>query len=308
MDIVDFDYKRKTLLTKDIFPVKFFSANNKNKPYVCIVSDNKISIDRNDIHPLHIYINLNIFKNLDSVTTNDLFYPILIHPIHLSSSLEDKISKFSSSNDRKIGVLFAGNVDAGYNKDITKKIFGYTRKEIFFHISNTLPGDILYFPKTIKEFEDKITTGELRHKIVLLDVQVFAIPAKKYFEILLESNFFIYMPGETQPYCHNQIESMLAGCIPITHLSKYFIPPFVHKHNSLLFDSLNDLNFLLINVSKGKYKDLSPFLRRNILNYYSHHYANQSLRNKINILISNKVEYSSYYIHSGNIEMLEELN
>jgi hypothetical protein len=304
MDIVDLDYNRKTLLTKDIFPAMVFSIRNEDKPYTCVVSDNNMSPQKGDVRSLHIYINQHIFNNLYNIMINDLFYPILVHPIHSSAGLEDEISKHSAFNDRKIGALFVGNIDGGYNKNITRKLCGYTRKEIFFHVSNTLPGDILYFPKTIKEFEDKITTGELRHKIVLLDVQVFAIPAKKYFEILLESNFFIFMPGHIQPYCHNQIESMLAGCIPITHLKKFFFPPFENKYNSLLFDSLDSLTRLLNDVSRGEYESFLPFMRNNILNYYERNYSYQSLRNKISILIDNKIEYTNYYVPSSDIDVL----
>jgi hypothetical protein len=295
-------YGRKASLLEYTFPAK------KNENYSIVVSDNRVALDKYAAK-INFFLNLCIFSNLNKIESTDMFYPIILHPDYLLPDLEKNIySQAVMSNNRQIAAIFAGNVDADYNREDTKKFFHInTRRETFSYIQNKLPKDMLYMPKSLDDFFRKMENGELRHKAVLLNICDFRIPNALWFKILLNSDFFIHMCGYWQPYCHNEIESMLAGCIPITQFSRFFIPHFQDKVNALTFDDLENLVTILRHIVKGKYKDSISSMRENVLKYYMDYYSFQSFRNKIYTLVNNNIKNSNYYIPCEEGSVLHEL-
>lgn len=73
----------------------------------------------------------------------------------------------------------------------------------------------------------------LAHKIVILD-QV-RIQGESYRELLKSSMFHLWTVGVMQPYCHNQVESMSCGCIPIFQ-SFPFYPGLINDVNLLYLE------------------------------------------------------------------------
>jgi hypothetical protein len=285
-----------------------YSAPKNKNIYSIIVSDSRQFLDKYDNTSLKIYFNLHIFKSLESINQNDLFYPIVMYRKFLFPPLEKDIyQKALQSENRKIAAVFIGNIDLDYNDDRTKKLFNInTRKETFSAIKN-IPADMLYEPHSLHEFLDDIESGILIHKIVLLNTNDFSIPSRLWFNILLKSSFFIYMCGYIQPYCHNQIESMLAGCIPITQFNRFFIPRFDHESNALLFNTIEDMISILTKIAQGKYDSYIPSMRKSILAYYQCNYSFSSFKEKISFLIDNKKGYAAYHIATGEDTILDKL-
>ena len=91
-----------------------------------------------------------------------------------------------------------------------------------------------------------------------------------FFRALQESDFFIAPPGWVMPHCHNLIEAMAAGAIPITNYGRFFDPPLQPDVNCLAFDNLEDLDRVLrqaIALSTGEV----DVLRRGTREYYRRH-------------------------------------
>ena len=288
---------------KGIFPAK-----KKTTGFSIIVSDNKEALDSSDPNVLKVHINYlllkNKFNNIDTVTENDLYYPIGLHKNFLDFSIESEVLKAAFNSERKIGAIFAGNTisnsnpgKSAYNRSITKELLNInTRVEMFSHIAEKIQAEYIYFPDNLGVFLNDMESGYLKNKIVLINTQKFSIPRDKYFNILLNANFYIHMCGSKQPFCHNQIESMLAGCIPITQFKQFFVPGFEHKLNSLLFDTLDELGFLLLGVASGEYDDLLNSMRKNIICYYKKHHSFESFKNKLSYLMDNKINHTSHFI------------
>jgi hypothetical protein len=295
-------YGRKASLLEYTFPA------SKNRKYSVVVSDDRNALDKYTAS-LKSFLNLHIFTSLNKIESTDMFYPITLHPDYLLPELEENIySRAAISNNRQIAAIFAGNVDADYNREDTKKYFHInTRRETFSCIESELSGDMLYMPKSLDDLIRKMERGELRHKIVLLNICDFRIPNILWFKILLNSDFFIHMCGYWQPYCHNEIESMLAGCIPITQFSRFFIPRFNAKVNALTFDNLEELVEILKRIVKGEYRNSISPIRENVLKYYMDHYSFQSFKNKIYNLTNNNIKNSNYYIYCEEDSILREL-
>ena len=120
----------------------------------------------------------------------------------------------------------------------------------------------------------------VKDKIVLIDIQKFKIPSSEYFNVLLKTDFFIFMPGYIQPFCHNQIEAMASGAVPITQFPDIFNPPLVHKKTAVVFDSASDLIHLLAEINTIPQEEIF-YLRQNIVKYYVDNYGFKSVCEKI---------------------------
>jgi hypothetical protein len=294
---------RKIALTKNVYP----SRRSKKALYSAVISDNKDILNSYD-SPIKIFFNLYIFENLNKVTQNDFFYPILIFPDFLNHETEKTIFDQSFNNDRKILALFIGKIDDDYNNQMTKDLFNInTRQEIFSFIKDNFPDDKMYIPQNINDLLEKTDSGELARKIVLLNTANFALPGQLWFKILLNTQFFIHMCGYIQPFCHNQIESMLSGCIPITQFSRFFIPQFKHEENALTFNTLEELYLILVNILEKYYNSNINFLRKNINLYYQANYSFESFSNKLNQLLNENISQTNYYIACGEENILKRL-
>lgn len=296
---------REASLKNNVYPAK------KSGQYEIIVSDNESLLKSYNKVKLKIFFDLHIFNHLESIEQNDFFYPITMYRKFLFPYIEREVYKKTLENKkRKIAAVFIGNTDADYNNILTKKMFNInTRHEIFSYIQTHCSNDMLYMPPSLDDLFEKISADTLIHKIVLLNINNFSIPNNLWFDILLESEFFIHMAGYIQPYCHNQIESMLAGCIPITQFSSFFIPHFEHQKNALIFDTLEELMTILTQIIQYEYdppSPLIPVMRENILNYYRDNYSFQSFENKLSYLIENKIEYAVYHIATGEEYILRD--
>jgi len=296
------DHARYTMLLDGVFQYN----KKKNINYSITVSDNNEFLNKFNPDTFKIYLNYlileNRFKNINDVNENDFFYPIGLHKTYLNKSCESDVLNKALNGNRKIGAVFAGNVMDDkkrnyYNMDITKKYLEInTRKEVFNYILNNLPKDILYTPNNLESFLKDLQEGILINKVVLLNTEIFKIPKEIYFNILLNSNFYIHMCGFIQPYCHNQMESKLAGCIPVTQFARFFVPPYSHEKNGLLYNTLEELLQLLRNISSGKYSDYIISMRNEIVNYYINYYSLDSFKNKLDSLIKKNIKDTNYYI------------
>ena len=294
-------YGRHGTLLKGVYPF------SKKISYSIIASDNEKFLKDFRQEAVKIFINFNLFKYINNVAQYDLFYPIVSHKKYLSPIIESDVLSRVFTSERKIGAIFAGNVE-NYNQIFPKELFKiYTRDQMFFHILENLPENILHKPLCLKSFLDDIDSGNLKDKVVLLDTKIFEIPDCKWMKILLNSNFFIHMGGGIYPYCHNQIESMMAGCIPVTQFARFFLPPFQHEKNSLLFNTLDELTNLLINIASGKYIQRLETMRKYLIEYYSNNYSFLSFKNKLSYITENNISDSKYHIVIWNKGFFNEL-
>ena len=302
-----------------VFPISKETPKNS-----IVISPNKKSLDLFDTNALKIYLRyLEIekgFRNIKDVSENDLYYPIGLHPIlyfpsiygantpnaksDLNFSVETETLKHVFNTERKIGILFAGAIYSKkdghtkkYSRDSIKEKFHVdNRYDVFSYITEKLSKELIYIPDNLEIFLNDMESGTLRNKIVLIERNAFSIPYDKYFNVLLKTNFFIHMSGVEYPFCHNQIESMLAGCIPITQFARFFLPHFTHESDSLLFNELDDLFSLLTSVTSGKYSSHLDSMRKGIINYYQNNFSIESFKNKLHFLLENEKKHANFWI------------
>jgi len=285
-----------------------FPAEKKENTFEIVASRNKQKLDSFGSNALKIHINYleieNGFADIADITEVDFYYPIGLHPNLANLSIEAEVLKNAFNTDRKIGVFFAGaiydkkdGITKKYNYDSLKKQFNVnSRYEVFTSIFEKLPKEYIYTPDSLETFLNDMESGHLKNKIVLIERNIFSIPPDKYFNVLLNSNFFIHMAGVAYPFCHNQIESMLAGCVPITQFSRFFSPAFTHELNALLFNSLDELFSLLNDIVLGKYTGHLDSMREEIVNYYKNYYSVVSFNSKLLYLSESNIKHTNFCV------------
>ena len=197
-------------------------------------------------HPL-FYIN-NRFKNFDQI---DLF----LNPI--------------SNTFKKVKIGFAGQINHPSYSQINRHFPDLINRNRIFEI-------------LFKNFKERITDKyeKCNNKIFISDSNVNSIPHKDWPLTLATFKFFIAPPGFEMPFCHNVIEAMACGVIPILQYDNYFVPQLKTNINCLTYkseeDLINTINFAL----KMDTVEIER-LRNNVLDFYSKYLSPISFIKKI---------------------------
>ena len=73
------------------------------------------------------------------------------------------------------------------------------------------------------------------HPFVLCETQHCMIPGERWLDALAKADFFLACPGVGMPLCHNLIEALAAGAVPILQYADYLPQPLEDGVNCLAF-------------------------------------------------------------------------
>jgi hypothetical protein len=187
---------------------------------------------------------------------------ITIHPSLLP--VEAALLKNSKSKFNNLArVFFSGNTHkVMYDNRSMAKAYGVpTRIQIISHLialrdRSRLPIVILETPDHVSNFFG----GKYSESVVIANWQwapdfssnMFArINGQDWIDVLRAIDYFIVCPGIRTPDCHNIPESLLAGATPIVPKSAHWQNIFFHQENSLIYNDLGGLEFLLKTALEG---------------------------------------------------------
>ncbi len=227
--------------------------------------------------------------------TESFFFPILFHPLKMKRNSEETVSLPPREN--KINMIFVGNNDNTYTKqgEIIHDRYGMkTRNEVIDFLKNRFI-DQVYCPDCVEEFFKAVRDpdGGLEHKIVIIDR--FRLNANDYWEALRQSAFHIWTCGYIQPYCHNQVESIFCGTVPIS--DRRIAYPGINEQNSCLYSDFYELAEIVEELLKTDINsDRVTEMNRRINRAYMDHFSNQAFRNKMNAFLNSDQQEETYYI------------
>jgi hypothetical protein len=119
-----------------------------------------------------------------------------------------------------------------------------------------------------------------------------------WLNFLATSDFFIAPPGFRYPWCHNAIEAMSVGTIPILQYSNLFSPQLRHLENCLQYQSKEELeNVVKLALTLGQ-EEISR-LKQNVVHYFEDHLSPNAIVKRIKELAESgqkKVDISIPYI------------
>ncbi len=131
--------------------------------------------------------------------------------------------------DRPVRILFAGNTNpASYDHAVLRRRHGVmTRREVVERVKERLVGGhvVLERPAVRLPAATFLTAEAL----------VPPIPDAQWLSTLAQADFFLAAPGTHMPLCHNLVEAMLVGTIPILEYGSYLEPALEDGVNCLAF-------------------------------------------------------------------------
>jgi len=231
-------------------------------------------------------LDLDVFSR-DRVGPGDIFLPIMFHPNFLEPEIEKETeSLFEARREREvpeIGIFFAGAfAREDYDKPETRETFSImTRHEIIETLRAEFSGSALYEPEDYASLLRDAGAGLLRDKLVICDSARVKIPQTDWFRVLSRAGYFLSPPGVLQPFCHNTVESMSVGTVPILQYPDRFIPSFEGGVNCLTFENGPDLIETVRSVLCGAPGTARRALSSSAREYFEQHLSNGSFASRL---------------------------
>ena len=199
--------------------------------------------------------------------TDPIIMPYPVHPILSGADLPVRLEKLRK-NEKKLRIFFSGD---------TK---GYTKNRI--HYPNTKIPRLVVIETILEQLGSKtlhvkdettlstLFDGDFINSCVIVDTSKLWIDPKDWLPDLSKTEFFICPPGFCMPMCHNVIEAMAVGAIPVINYPEWFNPTLKHMENCIVFDDKKDLILKLEEVL-GMGQEKVTEMRNRVIDYYESH-------------------------------------
>lgn len=190
--------------------------------------------------------------------------PFFVHPSTQKNGLIHNMN-LDMSAYRSMRIFFAGNNSyPNYDKPVLQNKFKVmSRHKVLKTLKESL-GERYREPKT---YDALVTSSEEKHALTVYTSQADRIPNHQWMNTLQQADFFLCAPGVEMPLCHNLIESMAAGTIPILQYSNYVSPVLENMKNCLTFDSEESLKVVVERALSMDEEEVLR-LRKNARAYY----------------------------------------
>lgn len=228
-----------------------------------------------------IYLNFDI-SSPEPQHDNWFVMPYSMHPLVYFLGQDEKVDQLRQET-RAIKVLFAGNIRGrGYesfkNTYMRTKFRKLLRPEIIATVLSNLGSQVMLVDE--EEQMQRALSGWATDKCVIVDSSKVRVQPANWLRFLANSEFFLCPPGVSMPLCHNAIEAMAVGSIPILNYGEWFQPRLEDTRNCVEFGNEDDL------ISKIRFvMSLHPSeideMRRNVVKYYEEYLAPQRFEEKV---------------------------
>lgn len=207
---------------------------------------------------------------------HEMAFPVFVHP---QITVKGKLPAFYQVKaERPARIFFGGNTEPGkYDQDVIREIYHMlSRREMLAEAIATIPSEMIHRPTNSTEW--LVSPGF--HPFVLCETQHCKIPQERWLEALTKADFFLACPGVGMPLCHNLIEALAAGAIPILQYADYLPPPLRHGMNCLAFSDAAGLRRIIGEVLTMCPEDIR-IMRANVRDYANEFFAPGSFAKRL---------------------------
>lgn len=199
--------------------------------------------------------------------TVPVIMPYPVHPLLSGADLPQRLDKLRQ-NGKKLRIFFSGDTK-GYTKNrISYPNIKLPRLTVINTIIEEL-GDQTIHVKNEEEL-NKLFSGDFVNRCVIVDTSNMWIDPEDWLPDLSKTDFFICPPGYCMPMCHNVIEAMAVGAIPVINYPEWFNPTLRHRDNCIVFDDRKDLVIKIKAILNMDPQEVAV-MRRKVIDYYENH-------------------------------------
>ncbi len=188
--------------------------------------------------------------------------PYIMHPRNYMIAKPELLEK-------QVGIVMSGNFEAKiYDSDTITKNFQLLNR---WQIYNEIIKHKAVVTITGTEFKEQLESSIFKNSFVVMKWQQGAIPSEEWRHYLSSAKFLFCAPGMTMPMCHNVIEAMSVGVVPIINYQNWLNPSLIDGKNALLYNSEESIHQVInraLQMSQQEYKQL----QNNVVEYYKTFY------------------------------------
>ncbi|MGE0451434.1 MAG: glycosyltransferase [Vicinamibacterales bacterium] len=200
-----------------------------------------------------------------------LMAPYPMHPLRYHAGDDRRLETLRRAS-RNVRLMFAGNVDrAAYRSEHMLQLcarFGYATRPDLFDALIRAAGRVDYL--AADEHLGAILRGDSSHELLVSTADKYAVPQRVWMDFLARADFFVALPGVSMPMCHNAIEAMAVGTIPIVAHTDWFHPPLVHGRDCLSPNGPEGMRDVLHEATAMSGSRLDQ-MKQNVIDYYERH-------------------------------------
>lgn len=205
------------------------------------------------------FLRMRIGRDVDR---SDPVMPYPMHPATLRYLSTTDLASMRANDHQREAVLFAGCQKPRYGDGWMQREFGIlSRLEIL--------NELRYrFPDRVRDSWSG--AGGDRRPIVLLDSRTCTIQPSEWLPSLASARFFLCCPGGRQPLCHNLIEAMSVGTIPIIEYGDRITPALVDGQQAICFRGRDGIGAAIERIDSMSEEEVRGLSRR-VASFYDRH-------------------------------------
>ncbi len=234
-------------------------------------------------------LNYDYFNCIKAQKDDVFIMPYFMHP---GQYKWDYISKTNASptSIRPLKIMFLGATrKEDYHKPLIKETFGlHTRYEIVEHLKTNFS---YIEPSNDKEIHQYI--AEKRQALIIYDTSKAVLWQQEWLDVLSKVDFYIALPGVSMPLCHNLIESMSVGAIPILEYGHFLFPKLEDKKNCLIFKSVEELSTIIRSLNQISQNEIIS-MRNEVLKYYNQFYTKKAFGIAFSKFLKSQQPFSTF--------------
>ena len=193
--------------------------------------------------------------------------PFPLHPHHNTPDLKRRLQQYRSTR-KNMKIFFSGDTKGYSQNRIQYPKEKLPRLTIINTILERLGDQVLL----VNESSDlnNLRDAAYVNKCVIVDTNNIWVESKNWMDDIARADFFLSPPGIVMPMCHNIIEAMSVGTIPVTNYPEWFDPDLRHMENCIVFDDSEDL-IKKIQLAMKMGDAQRAKMRKNVIDYYETH-------------------------------------
>ncbi|WP_294211721.1 hypothetical protein [uncultured Chryseobacterium sp.] len=251
----------------------FLSIRKKNMP------DHVVELTQDMLSPDYF----KSYFTLKNQEENVFHVPMSFHPFMYHKGLWNK--EIDTDKKRINAVFCYGNFDPTAYLAIKKTAFSVaTRIDLLNFFRKQKSFVSIRGKKDITEAEDL-----LDNKYVFAIKEHYQIPMEEVRGLVSRFNFYLCCPGVVMPLCHNVIEAMSVGTIPLIQkeYAEVMYPHLIHGFNAVIFEHLDHLKTILADELFNYSEDDISSMKQQVLNYYNDYLSPEAVVKNVNESIWN---------------------